>query len=100
MEKEEIYKKAIEIWGIWPQLDMLVEESSELIQAVQKLKRNRSVNPISLVVDKYHYNLIEELADVEIMCEQIKIFFGENEVHLEKMRKLERLEKTLKKIEG
>lgn len=54
-------------YGIVTQRRQLVEECAELIQAVSKLQR---VYPEDVKTVKY--NFIEELADVEIMLEQMK----------------------------
>lgn len=37
--KEELFKKAIEKFGEFAQLDMLTEECGELLQSVNKVKR-------------------------------------------------------------
>jgi len=50
-------------YGIEKQRRQLVEECAELIQAIMKLERT----------DKERVHYIEELADVEIMMEQMKI---------------------------
>lgn len=59
---------AINKWGETAQLDMVVEECSELIKAVQKYKRKKDRPQVE--------NLIEETVDVLIMIEQLKIIFG------------------------
>jgi len=38
MLKSELYKKTIDKWGVGAQVEMAVEECSELIKAIQKLK--------------------------------------------------------------
>ena len=55
----EIVKK----YGFINQREILIEECAELIQAISKLKRNGK---------KTSRNFLEELADVEIMVEQMK----------------------------
>lgn len=59
-----IYKKAFDMWGLKSQLVKLAEECSELSAGVCKyvIKDN----------DKVFANVIEEIADVEIMIEQVK----------------------------
>ncbi|MBE9509346.1 MAG: hypothetical protein IMY71_00585 [Bacteroidetes bacterium] len=66
-------------------MDMLVEECSELIQALQKFN-HRHGNPD---------NVVEELADVEIMCEQMRLIFNPVRIDEVKKLKLERLKKRL-----
>ena len=69
-------QEAIEIianfYGLKPQLDILQEECAELIQAVSKFKRGK--------YDEYTIpsSLIEELADVEIMLNQIEYLLGDD----------------------
>jgi NTP pyrophosphatase (non-canonical NTP hydrolase) len=83
----ELYKRCLGKWGRGSQMTMLIEECSELITIVARLLRGRE-NVIN--------NLVEEIADVEIMIEQIKYIYNINELVLvEKDRKLERLEKRI-----
>lgn len=92
MNDEEgfIYKEALDKWGVQSQLQMAIEECAEFIVKAAKLYRNKN-NSTPLEV-------IEEIADVKIMMEQMEIVFGENLVKNAKTRKLERLKKLL--IEG
>lgn len=68
-ERNKIYNKADETWTYNQQLDMLVEECSELIQVVQKIKRDGDHRP-NLV------KLADEIADVKIMLEQVERYWG------------------------
>ena len=77
MEKEELYlteteNKQLQLinhYGIENQLNQLIEESAELVQAICKWKRdNKSENCIGFLD-----NLVEELADVLNLIEQIKL---------------------------
>lgn len=88
MKKQEIYKKAIEKWGANLQTNMMIEECAELIQALQKYKRNASLKTIK--------NIYEELADVEIMSEQMRTVFNSDSIDFEKERKIRRLESMIK----
>lgn len=54
-------------YGVIAQRRQLVEECAELIQAISKLHRATPEER-----DTAQYNFIEELADVEIMLEQMK----------------------------
>ena len=77
---------AVALWGIEAQMDMLVEECAELIVAVNHFKRNRITQD----------QLISELADVEIMLDQMRIIFNENgDIDSAKEGKLERLQETV-----
>lgn len=84
-EERELLKEAIRIYGIDAQEGMLYEEMGELMSAINKLKRRR--------VDKNV--VIEEIADVQIILNQITIFFGEHEVNAVKKKKLARLKERL-----
>jgi len=67
--------------------NMLVEECSELIKAIMKLRRKR--NGESLI------EFLEELIDVEIMINQMKIFYDKDLLQTIKTKKLEKLQKLL-----
>ena len=57
----EILSEAIKVFGEKEQEEVAIEECSELIQAICHKHRGRE------------HNLAEEIADVEIMLEQLKI---------------------------
>ena len=63
-ELKKLYKEAVKKWGLQLQFGMLIEECAELIQAVNKVSRKDDA-------DTWR-NLAEEMADVEIMIEQLK----------------------------
>lgn len=85
---ESIYKRAVDKFGRDAQLGVLQEECAELIQAVSKLKREPSPESLS--------NLAEEIADVEIMIEQVKAaIIPDWQIEAFKKDKLKRLEKLL-----
>ena len=77
----DVYKAALDFWGITEQRLKAIEEFAELM--VELAKRDSSVNNLK--------GIYEELADAEIMLEQMKIYFGQQEVEKRKMFKLERL---------
>ena len=79
-----ICTKAIEKFGETSQKIMFMEESAELIKELSKSMRGRSNIT----------EIIEEIADVQIMLDQLKIIYdiGKCEVaRINKMKKLERL---------
>lgn len=87
MDKTNLLKLAVEIYGIEAQCMMVVEECSELIKAVCKLSRGGSIDDV-----------LEEAADVQIMLDQIKIMFDStNKFSGIECMKLERLENRLNK---
>ena len=79
-------------WSEAAQVGMAVEECSELIVALQK-QTNRTPTPETLD------NIIEEIADVEIMLAQMRLTFGISDEMLQKRinQKFVKLEKHLKK---
>ena len=74
-------------YGIESQKGILTEECAELIQAVQKCKRNNT---------DISKNLKEEIADVMIMCLQMREFVGKgniDDIIVSKLqRQIERIE--------
>lgn len=81
-----ILERAIMEYGAYMQLDVAVEEMSELIKEICKYKRG----------NENYKQIAEELADVSIMIDQMKIIFGNaNLVKEYRKQKLERLEKRL-----
>jgi NTP pyrophosphatase (non-canonical NTP hydrolase) len=84
--EKSLYDKAIKKWGVDSQVYMAYEEMGELLSALNKLLRKR------VTVD----DVITEIADVQIMTEQLALIFGQDKVSTEKDRKLKRLEERLK----
>lgn len=85
--EREVYANAILAYGIEGRIDMLHEEVGELLSALNKYKRGR------VSADE----VITEIADVEIMCGQMAMIFGPEEVDAEKERKLIRLQQRIDK---
>lgn len=86
MTEEEIYKKAIEKWGISTQVMMAMGECGELTAELNAFF-NQGKSSIERVVD--------EIADVEIMCAQLRLIVGAKAVEDRKAFKVERLSKIL-----
>jgi DNA helicase IV len=82
-----IYKQAIETYGKEEQLNIAIEELSELIKEICKHKRGED-NICAIV---------EEMADCYIMLEQMKMIFelDDGRIIHEMNRKTERLKKRL-----
>ena len=86
MKRTQIYQKAVETYGISAQEDMLLEEMAELSKVILKGRR----------YGKNIQEFTDEIADVEIMLEQMKQHFGiGDEVKARKRFKKERLGKRL-----
>ena len=92
LDGESIMQQAIKTYGVQSQCDVAVEEMAELTKAIMKIRR---------VADDYGKtqaaleNLLEEIADVDIMIDQLKIMWGPKQVEEYRRRKLERLNRRL-----
>lgn len=94
MTKEEIIKlfnEAIGLWGADSQIRMMFEEMAELTKSLCKLDRSKN-SPEDIL------NVCEEIVDVEIVLEQMKLIFG-NDEYREYIRnqKLERFKGKVEK---
>lgn len=67
------YRKILQHYGIDGQLKKLVEELSELIEVIEN-KNEYGSNT------KWLRHLNDEIADVEVVIEQIKIYFKSHDV--------------------
>ena len=82
----EINKAAIEYYGEEVQENQCIEECAELIQAINKKHRGRK------------HNIPEEIADVEICLEQLKMINDcADEVEYYKTTKIKRLKERINK---
>ncbi len=80
----EVLKNAIAHYGETEQENLCIEECAELIQAINKKHRGKP------------HNIPEEIADVEIMLEQLKIInCCRDDVNTIKTEKLMRLSERL-----
>ncbi len=83
MYEGQLMKKAIEKWGPTSQINMMVEEAAELIVAINHFRRGRTS----------HKNVQKEMADCQIMLEQMITIFGEdgfNRAYEQNLKDLER----------
>ena len=84
-EREELYHSYIGTNGGRHQAMKAVEECAELTAALMHYFADRALTE----------EVITEIADVQIMCEQLALMFGQAEVEREKQRKLERMKERL-----
>lgn len=84
-----VYKAAINEFGPRAQILKAAEEMSECAAAICKMLNDKPENLAAV---------IEELADVETMCEQMRLVFDPVIIDQVKASKLRRLEKTLQTI--
>lgn len=89
-EYEVINLQNAEHYGYEPQSNMLIEEMAELTQAISKYRRDNS--------KKNFDNIIEEIADVEVMLHQIKHLLGINPKYVEIIKE-QKVHRTAKRIE-
>lgn len=98
IKKPDVIKAALATYGYPAQVDMAIEEMSELTKALCKERRTM------LMPGKHaeaHANVIEEIADVAIMLAQLLLIFDkDNEVQKEVDYKIDRLEQRLQKTTG
>ena len=83
-QRNNLYERAMDLWGTDSQSKMIIEELAELIVAIRHYDRKK-IKKIGL---------ISELADVYIMLEQLKILAGIKQIDVNciKEDKLTRLE--------
>lgn len=89
MNREKLYKKALKKWGKNAQVNMFFEEVAELTVEICHAGRNDKV--------AFERDLINELADTEIMLEQMAVMFNirREKIYGKKKEKLIKLEKML-----
>ena len=68
----KVMQAALDQWGLAAQVGQTVEECAELIVALQK-HINRTPSPETLE------NIIDEIADVEMMLAQMRLVLGIND---------------------
>jgi NTP pyrophosphatase (non-canonical NTP hydrolase) len=85
----DIYQLAIEKFGADSQLNQATEELAELVVAINKFRRSPGL--------KTREDIIEEIVDVTIMLEQLKVLFGirDEELDIVLHQKLTRLKERL-----
>lgn len=91
METHEIYRAALETFGVPKQIIKLLEETGEFFEAFGKCLGGR---------DKVSH-VAEEMADVHNMIDQFAVYF-DCEAEVERLRryKLRRLEDTIEKAQN
>jgi len=82
-----ILKDALKFWGTDAQSMMLVEETGELLHALARSYRCHSEEEKA----QRKAELVEEVADVQVMLDQFKLVLGEDAVHDKYVMKIARL---------
>ena len=73
----DLNKKTVQRYGMPIQSTIAMEECAELIQAISKMKRDAS--------DQNYDHLVEEMADVYIILDQLQFMFNVKPEDLENM---------------
>jgi NTP pyrophosphatase (non-canonical NTP hydrolase) len=100
---EAMGKKCLEIaryYGFDAQTNQLIEECAELIQAINKYKRQfLRGQPVRESSDEKTPRdmIVEEIADVEVMLCQIKQLFGIKELEVEDVAE-QKIERTMMRM--
>lgn len=86
MNYREIIVDALRTYGADAQKTMVVEECSELINALAKQRRKRTSD----------MDIVTEIADVQIMLWQMTALYGADAVNMEIAKKMKRLSERLR----
>lgn len=85
---EEKQKKLIAGWGDQMQINCAIEEMAELTQALIKHKRGKGNRT----------NIIEEIADVEVTLDQLKLIFNVSQMDIDFNKKI-KIERALDRLD-
>lgn len=92
-ERDQVFRNCICTYGSNPQIDVVIEEMSELIKALLKWRRAGGVR-----LTEARACIVDELADVRIMVRQMEILFQcKDEVEKRIDYKVQRQEERLGK---
>ena len=89
--EKDLYERNIKYHGIEQETTIAMEECSELIKAISKCKRYGCV-------DKYRDNLIEEIADVLIVINELQLIYDISNDDIENIKntKMDRMDYRIK----
>lgn len=87
----DILSRAVETYGAQAQMDMMLEEMSELAKALLKYRRaGRQPKKYASQFKQLEQDVLEEMADTQIMLNQMCLIFGDfNEQEIEKLERLD-----------
>lgn len=90
---KDVLEKAIKKYGVEKQLFVCMEEPAELIQAISKVERYPEDSTRM-------QDLIEEMADVTICLEYLKLIYNIRQEELDEWinRKVKRISKKIKEL--
>ncbi len=85
-------------YGFSAQLDQLTEECAELIQAINKHKRAcGNGQPVQINKLKALTNVLEEIADVEVVIDQLKAYTPDNTIIINDIKE-KKIQRQLNRI--
>lgn len=89
--EKDLYERNIRYHGTQQETTIAMEECSELIQAISKCKRYG-------FVDNHRDNLIEEIADVLIIINELQLIYdiSDNDIENIKNTKMDRMDYRIK----
>jgi len=90
MPSDEVLERALDTWGEEAQIVMAMQESSELITALTDVYRGRADAA----------DVIDEIADVHVMLDQLALIFGPDAVDERIDKKLDRLDERLQEVDN
>lgn len=76
--KQELYRDAILTYGRDAQIDVAIEEMAELTKALIKNRREDGKSGNHEAWQQAYDNVAEEIVDVQIMLDQLKIIYEYN----------------------
>lgn len=88
---DELFFRTVEAWGIAPQVTTAMEECGELVAALNQYFFRGRISKEALA---------GEVADVELVCRQIRHLIGDDLVDAARAEKVERIKARLKETEG
>lgn len=91
--KQELIQKLIDKNGIQIQSNIAMEECAELIQAISKCLRSKEIVPMTV-----REHLIEEMADVSICLDQLKVMYCIDDYEIDSWKKMKE-ERLIKRAE-
>lgn len=93
-DRHAILQGAISTFGGQHQVDRALEELVELMTALLKERRNRDADEYQRLTE----DVREEMADVQIMLDQLRLIYGPTDAH--EACKLQRLAELVRKHGG
>ena len=90
--EKDLYERNIRYHGTQQETTIAMEECSELIQAISKCKRYGGF------IDNHRDNLIEEIADVLIVINELQLIYdiSDNDIENIKNTKMDRMDFRIK----